>query len=264
MSHLSEVTTDYGPMRLRGLFDSGLSPVHIQSHGQGRAILLGGVIWFDGRHDPQTIQTWRQLLEKAAGARPEFELTWRRPLGKLGTRVYSYARGDIRIDAVLPPEATDESIPVQPVLTWPGAKHVYDLRQEKYLGELKQLEAKVDRSAPVVVARLGYQVGSLHLDAPATAVPGDVLAYTCGVRDTDGHPRPGHVIRIQVFGPDGKERPYYGAMLSGEHSEQSGRIPLALNDPAGEWKVRATDVISGVAVSASALVSPPALPSSAW
>jgi len=101
--------------------------------------------------------------------KPVFDLAYRDPLGKLGTRVYSYQRGDIWIDAVLPPEATDPAIAVRPLLAWPDEKHTYDLRAGKYPGKLKAFEPEVERSSPVAVARLGYQVGSVVIDAPKSA-----------------------------------------------------------------------------------------------
>ncbi len=69
--------------------------------------------------------------------------------------------------------------------------------------------------------------------------------------DVADKPRAGHVIRVQVYGPDGMERPYYGAILDGSGAGQSWRIPFALNDSAGEWQISATDVISGRRAKAS-------------
>ena len=102
-----------------------------------------------------------------------------------------------------------------------------------------------ERSSPLVVARLDYRVGVAWLELPATASQGEVVPLRCGVRDDEGVDRPGHVIRLEVTGPDGEARSCYSAMLRGEGAERSWRIPFALNDLPGEWRVAVTDVISG-------------------
>jgi hypothetical protein len=170
-------------------------------------------------------------------------------LGKLGTKVYSYRRGDIGIDAILPPEATDPRVPVRINLKWPEARHTYDLRRPAYLGNVSEVGREVERSSPAVIVRLPYQVRDVSLQVPELAPLGGVVQVQAAVRDEAEHPRPGHVIRIQVFGPDGQERPYYGAWLDGVGTTQAWRIPFALNDPTGKWKVTATDVISGISTS---------------
>ncbi len=258
MGHVATVTTEYGPMLLRGAHAAaaaekpgGPAGLRVERHGAGRSILLNGVLWLEGREDPGTVRAWRQMIEKGAGVRPAFEMTYRQPLGKLGTRVYSYRRGDIHIDAVLPPEATDAGIPVRPVFTWDAAKHTYDMRQERYVGNVREAEQEIERSSPAVLARLDYKVGAVRLEAGRSAGVGGVLDLRCSVRDTDGKDRPGHVIRVGVVGPDGKDRPYYGAMLRGDGPVRAWRIPFALNDPAGTWTIAATDVVSGVSATAA-------------
>ncbi len=167
-------------------------------------------------------------------------------LGKLGTKVYSYQRGDIWIDAILPPEATDPAVPVRINLKWPDPAHTYDLREQAYFGNLSEVGREVQRSSPAVLARLPYKVRGIRLRVPDSAPVGGVLKLHATVYDQNSQPRPGHVIRIQVFGPDGQERPYYGAWLDADDTPQHWRIPFALNDPPGPWTITATDVISGV------------------
>ena len=212
---------------------------------RGRFILLNGVLWKEGREDAESARALRALIADLAGTPPVFEAAFKPPAGKPGAKVYSYHRGDIRIDAVLPPEATDPAVDVVPIITWGRSKHTYDLREEKYVGYLDHLEKRVERSSPLVVARLDYQVGRVKIEAPKTIAMGGVASVKCAVLDVDGKPRPGHVIRVKVENPDGRDCPYYGAMLDADGPEQSMRIPFALNDPPGDWRITATDVISG-------------------
>lgn len=295
MNATSTEDSDFGPVRLRGrdreiivAAEKRMASFASVEHGNGRAMLINGVLWKEGREDPETVQAFRSLLERFANVQPVFQFSYARPLGKLGTKVYSYQRGDIWIDAVLPPEATDPSIPVQITMTWPDRRHTYDLRRSApIISDLTETESvararpivdrrggrglpepvlvdpplttqqaieaqmidtvvlEVERSSPVVVARLPYKVGGIALQVPKSVRRGETLELRAAVHDHDNKPRPGHVIRIQVFSPDGHERPHYGAWLDGEGLEQTRQILFALNDPPGRWALIATDVISG-------------------
>ncbi len=262
MGETAEVEVAGGVMHLRGrdasLVAAGsetFPDILERAHGHGRSVLLNGVVWQEGRANAGTARALRQLLSDRARTPRAFEPSFRHPLGKPGMKVYSYERGDIRIDAVLPPEATDPAVPVVPRVRWSEAKHTYDLREESYLGHLDRLEQRVDRSSPLVVARLDYRVGGVRIDAPAAAGIGDVLTLACHVLDDGGKPRPGHVVRVKVEGPTGIEYPYYGAILDAIGPEQSWRIPFAMNDQPGQWRITATDVVSGQSATASIRLS---------
>lgn len=248
MQNLDRVRSDGNSLLLRGR-DLSLpegEEILVRDHGGGRSVYLGGVIWKESRDDSDTIAAVRELIEEAAETPRAFRTRYAIPLGRTGTMVYSYRRGDIRIDAVLPPEATDRDIPVVPVIEWDETKHTYDLRREAYLGELSRLEQEVERSSPLVVARLDYRVGEVRLETPGGARRGLVLPLTCSVIDSEGSARPGHVVWVEVYDPMGNECPYYGAWLDQEGRRHSWRIPFALDDAPGEWRIVATDVISGV------------------
>lgn len=235
---------------------AGSKPI-VREHGRGRSILLNGVIWKDGREDHGTIRAMHGLLEHDARTPPAFAVTYRRPLGKVGSKAYSYERGDIRVDAVLPPEATDPAIAVEPELSWDRPMHTYDLRTMRYLGRVDRVTMTVERASPAVVARLPYKVGAVRVEAPTTARAGETATVRCVLSDADGTPRPGHVIRVEVRDPAGGACGQYGAMLSADGATQEMRIPFAQNDATGEWRIAATDVISGVAGEATIRLEAP-------
>ncbi|MGQ9649785.1 MAG: hypothetical protein ACUVXJ_06730 [Phycisphaerae bacterium] len=297
MSAAVFIESRFGPARLRGrqpeIADAAngkpASFLGVE-HGNGRSMLINGVLWKEGRDHPDTVQTFRNLLEQFANVQPVFRFSYAHPLGKLGTKVYSCQRGDIWIDAILPPEATDPAVPVRIRMAWPQRRHTYDLRKSMpIVADLTQsqssalvyqitgqqdrrrdrpepasaelslttqqtidaqmidtLELDVERSSPVVLARLPYKVGGVTVEMPASARKGNTLELHAVVHDHDNKPRPGHVIRIRVFGPDGQERPHYGAWLDGDDTPQRWQIPFALNDRLGRWNITATDVISGL------------------
>ena len=258
VSRFTSVSTPYGPLLLRGV-DSSIRPrhsqkigdVYVHAAGRGKFVLLGGTLWTEGREDFPTIATMGRILRELAGVAPAFELQYATPPGKVGTKVYSYKRGDIWIDAVLPPEATDPRIVVRPTLNWSQSKSTYDLRTGKYLGDIARLTCDVVRATAVVVARLRYVLGEVKMECAEREIPGETLRFNCTIKDTQGKPRGGHVVRIGVKDSRGNDRPEYAAWLDGDQESQEGRIALALNDVPGTWTIIATDVISGRTTEAS-------------
>jgi hypothetical protein len=54
-----------------------------------------------------------------------------------------------------------------------------------------------------------------------------------------------------VTGPDGAFRPEYAQVVVEEGPGATFTLPSALNDPAGEYRVRVTDVLSGASAEAA-------------
>lgn len=55
-----------------------------------------------------------------------------------------------------------------------------------------------------------------------------------------------HTVRIQVFGPDHKERPHYGKVLYLAKGAGEFNLPFALNDDPGAWTIEVTEAASGL------------------
>ncbi len=63
--------------------------------------------------------------------------------------------------------------------------------------------------------------------------------------------RPGRrLVRCHIFAPDGSFIPAYAKNLLLENASGSVVLPSALNDPAGEYAVRVTDVVTGATAEA--------------
>jgi uncharacterized protein YfaS (alpha-2-macroglobulin family) len=54
-----------------------------------------------------------------------------------------------------------------------------------------------------------------------------------------------HSIQFKVTDPAGKERREYGGVVYAKDGTGELKIPLASNDPIGEWSVVAVDTVSG-------------------
>jgi hypothetical protein len=72
---------------------------------------------------------------------------------------------------------------------------------------------------------------------------GGVLEYAVAVGGADGGAD--HVLRVEVLDPRNRAPECYQQKVLALKGRYAGRLPFALNDPAGAWQIRVTDVISG-------------------
>jgi hypothetical protein len=63
-----------------------------------------------------------------------------------------------------------------------------------------------------------------------------------------------HLVRCHVLGPDGRPRPEYAANLLVEDGASRFVLPSALSDPEGEYRIDATDVLTGARAEARAFL----------
>ncbi|MEI6500214.1 MAG: alpha-amylase family protein, partial [Armatimonadota bacterium] len=130
--------------------------------------------------------------------------------------------------------------------------HVYDVRAGKYLGEVATYKTQLIPGVAQLYALLPYKVGTVTVTAGAQAKAGAAASYA--VKLAVPSPSVAHIVRVDVFGPDGKERPWYAANLSATQGAAQGAVNFALDDQPGVWKIVATDVASGVTGAASVKV----------
>lgn len=135
-------------------------------------------------------------------------------------------------------------------VTLPKSAHCYDLRAHKYLGEKQSLTTTLREADPKIYALLPYQVKGIKLAVTGGKRPGELVKYE--VKLNVGAARPArHVVKVEVFSPDGKKQALYRANLDTRAGAGSGQFRLALNDAPGTWRLVATDVISGEKAEAS-------------
>lgn len=66
------------------------------------------------------------------------------------------------------------------------------------------------------------------------------------LEDEDGQPVALSVARIEVFAPSGKLVPHYSHNVTIRDGRAAFSVPWALNDEAGNWRIKARDVVSGL------------------
>ena len=121
----------------------------------------------------------------------------------------------------------------------PRKLFVTDVRSGKRLGYTDVVHSSVLVGDAAVLA-LSSDENTIALRGPAESTLGEHPAFTLTCS------RPGRrLIRFHVFGPDGSMLPTYASNLLSDNTTFTFVLPSALNDPAGAYTVRATDVITG-------------------
>ncbi|MBE7464122.1 MAG: beta-galactosidase [Planctomycetes bacterium] len=140
-----------------------------------------------------------------------------------------------------------------------GRRHWYDLRRGVYLGlqHTCDIAASPDRAA--LLAALPYRVQELlarvrRIDARG-AFRLEVHLQTTS-DGAQGSERPArHVVRLEIFAPNGQRLPHYARDLHLDAGEWKGELKLGLNEPPGEYRIVLTDVLSGQRAAAHAFKS---------
>ena len=194
--------------------------------------------------------------------------TMRRVLGEMGVRppypvtlesgkaphieVVRYAAGPLEYLGLLRDRA-DEGGEVA-LVALGEEREVYDVRAGRRLGRLSAITAPMQPGDARIYCLAPTALGTVALTAQATAAPGGRLTYT--LTPTPGSPGERQVVRLTVLRPDGGEVEGYARnfLLGAEPVE--GFVQLALNDPAGEWRLVARALCTGATVEAGVQVAP--------
>jgi len=121
--------------------------------------------------------------------------------------------------------------------------HLYDVRKGKYVGQASRFAAGLPVGSGALFAALPYKVEALRVSATPARCGGEVAVRT-EIAASNDEPKY-HVLFMRVHGPDGRERTHYSRPVVLDGQAARARIPLALNDDVGTWRVRIRDVISG-------------------
>ena len=206
--------------------------------GKGYGLFLKG--------SPVHRENWggiRKSLIAKAGLRGDLEV--QDTLGNLRTDVESsiFDNGRALFLGILPDRALNNP-PAENLVVKLGHKfHVYNVRQQQYLGETDTLKTGILPTETKLLAFLPERISGLNVSlSKATGKPGDVL-------ELKGSLLPASlqdcklVVRIAVT-RDGKLQEAYTKNLAFQGSF-TYPLPLALNQEQGLYSVKVTEVISG-------------------
>jgi hypothetical protein len=190
----------------------------------------------------------REALRRAlaaAGVRPAVGLTAAgQPVD--GCEVVRFLDGAVQYLCITSDQeyAAAKSQPI--AIGLPAAKQVYDVRARADLGRQQQFSTTLEPGDPKVFALLPYAVGSVTVSGPDNPVAAGANArFQVALDLGGGSPAGRHCLRVELLGPDGKPRRHYSRNVLLDKLKGVVTLDLALNDPAGRWQIRVTDVASG-------------------
>lgn len=223
----------------------GASPT--VSYGKGRVIYLASDALADGELADRLAAIFAE-----AGVRPEFPLATAEggPVRDVESHVYR----DREVALLALQRAAASSPGRRTVLvTLPRPMQVYDVLAGRSLGRRDRLTVSLGAVEPAIFALADAPIPFPAVEAPDRLQPGETA--TLRVRRTGGSAV--HVLRIEVRDPTGAVVRAYSGNLRLAGATASWTLPFALNDAAGVWRVRITDVQTGQSAVSSLAVAPP-------
>ena len=216
--------------------------------GKGAAILMN-YLETEYRRVPEHWQvTLATELLRLAGVQPPCVMRDRMQNGEsieTGRKLFRWSDGGARYLGVL----LDEGRLVEFDLESQG--HIYELARGRYLGQGPQCAVDMRDEPHCLLAVLPYRVDGLTLRGGKGRL-GSGLDLELQLR-ADGAPVD-HVVHLDVFRPDGSRYAPLCHNVVLTEGRWAGRVPLALNDPAGRWRIEAREVVSGATAALRAKV----------
>ncbi|MGI8992611.1 MAG: beta-galactosidase [Bryobacteraceae bacterium] len=235
-------------------------PVTVRDFGKGKAIFLktATLDYLQDRLSGKEGPTHKLVsdLFRANNIAPEFAVTDSAGNSVIGVETHVFRNGGVqivtlmsnpllRVDELGPPDFRSNKrfeTPAHVKLKLPAPMFVYDSRTGKALGQKQSVDAIVGPYEPLIFTVSTRPLPKLNILAPATAKLGSTVEIGIGASDT---PAENHIYHIDVLNPQGMRVPYYTGNVVASHGHASKLLPLALNDAAGEWKIRIRDGFTG-------------------
>ena len=123
--------------------------------------------------------------------------------------------------------------------------HMYDIRNEKYLGEGKEFKIDVKNSVPELFGLLPGIINSINVRTSSSLNRGESVTLDFEIVGEEVSTF-NSVATIEVYNPDGEKVNYYSKNCDIINGSGSYSFSIAMNDLKGTWKILATEVISGV------------------
>ena len=118
-------------------------------------------------------------------------------------------------------------------------------------------ETNIAASRGKIFAVLPEKLGAIEITAPKTATRGKSFEVSARVLGASGQPISGSLpLQIEIFDANGDKHPgsRYGATV-GPDWTLTQKLSPALNDAAGTWTIRLTELLSGTKTEAKIAVN---------
>lgn len=124
--------------------------------------------------------------------------------------------------------------------------HVYEIPGNKYLGLTEKIPVSPVKTRGTLYALLPYEVKDVSLALQKnTVTAGEDLTMVIAVSSAEGQTAGDHVVRIEVYTPEGEECEYWTENAVTEKGAYVKKLATALNEKTGDWRVKVTDTVSG-------------------
>ena len=121
--------------------------------------------------------------------------------------------------------------------------YVYDLREKKAYGKVPAFTVALGAAQAKFIAALPYDVGDVSV-AVGDVAAGEMAKVTVKV-GLPSDAKDCHPVLVEVFTPDGKRSRLYSGVCDAKGGSGEYSFRTALNDPAGSWRIVATDYVTG-------------------
>lgn len=243
----------------------GTAAVIVNAYGKGKAIYLN----FVPGGGPASTALMRQVLQPT-GVRSEVTVMKGQDPA-IGYECFLYERGPIQYLGLLrdlPPQpaagrrswhghqfrhATTDKETV--AVRLPRQSEVYDVRAGKHLGRVASVSLEFASTEAKILGLLPYRVTGVTIGGVKPQYhPGDKVRYQASVTVSKGTAGD-HVLRIEVYNPDGEIVSCYSKNVLAVKGLFEDSLPLALNEKAGSWTLKVTDVTTSMSKSVRFQVS---------
>jgi len=168
-----------------------------------------------------------------------------------GYELVRYRNGDTTILAILPLAPGKGGGTVRIDLA--DQAHVTDIRGGRGLGPTTGIDLAVPDEGPLLLALSAAANAGPAIEAPSKASAGETVRVTLRP-GAGGNP----ILRLDVLDPAGGRNEAYSRVLAA--GEKAVAIPFAVNDPAGPWTIRVTEILTGRSAEARIDLAPARTP----
>jgi len=129
--------------------------------------------------------------------------------------------------------------------SFPGITTMYDVREKKQYKSGKKFEYIINPDRTGLLAFMPYSVTKIVIDGPKRCWQGGIFKFDGKIVTSSGI-ADGHVVRIQVFDSRNREIPFWWRTICADGNIFNVSLPVDLSMTYGQYKMVATDIISGV------------------
>lgn len=202
------------------------------------------------------VRSFVRSLYAAAGVRSPVVLKAKDGGPVRATEISRFRTGEVELMSVMVVSAKDWTVPQDLTIQLPEERHVYDLRDRKYLGQTREFSAAIGPARATFFALLPWKAEEFAASLDKSkAKAGEVVELKLSLANAVGKPG---MTSAYVLGSDGtgRELPYLRDVVLLKNGEGAFRFPIPFNQQPGKLTLRATELISGETVEAVCEIEP--------